>query len=253
MNCNLNELSAKWKSILDTLLEEYHFEDFLIPRNAEAFHEWDDCYGYNCACKLNLSFHNGMTRLVITDDSCDCAIKIQFLAQDWEKYQYDYNKVEAAVYQKAIEEGLEEHFTWMYKLLDLNFTYSNIEYSCPIYAMEFCEVDDYYNEELSTDYQFKMYCDDNNCDEDTCTYSRDDFFDGSGEEDQMLELAGHLWDDPDDFSNFQCFLDDMGISDLHSGNWGFVDGRFVVCDYGGYCNSVAGIEPVLNPTFKSNI
>lgn len=169
-----------------------------------------------------LHYEWGASRIVIYDDNCDYVIKI---ARDvcFEKY----NQREVEIYEAAKEEGYEEYFGWC-------ACYIEPSWGIPgIYVMEFLDGD---SDEVignAYDYGYQSFC--NAYDLDTSeeesmekySYERPD-----DEEELMDYLMSTV--DPELTRAFNIFIARWAISDIHSANVLFRNGKPVICDYAGW-------------------
>lgn len=230
MKHDIDAIIRKWQTNLDLLVKEYHFGIFLHQPDLFNFYKWYDIAQEQKNLNSLFEFHNGATRVVISDNEMDYVVKIQFKRNDG----IDFCGGEAAVYACAEENHLGKFFAWSTKLFNYNFEYEGKFYECVIYAMEYCDVNEYENEQGSYDFQYHLYCLTHGYDESDPKVARDFGYGCSicDDEEDMKQYAEFLWDE--DLGELWEFLDAMKVDDLHSGNWGFIDDHFVICDYAGY-------------------
>lgn len=175
-----------------------------------------------------LQYSYGASRLVIWDtECCDYVLKIA-LNEDYEKYC----QREVEIYQAAVREGMADNFAWCMcyaePCMDDDF------YNAGIYVMEYvdCDSDTVYDSAWRHGYE--EYCEMKGFD--SSLYDHCDEFDRwncAEEEDMILECIGASMSD-NTFKMFNRFLYDWRVSDIHSENAGFLNGKMVLTDYAGW-------------------
>lgn len=208
-------------SILDDLCGlkgGVEFTEFLRSGRSK---DWHNFYWENQAsiCNMGIELYSGATKGVIADEDCCYVIKLPFLNDRDGEPAFDYCRAEWRNFLKAREQGLEEHFAWIEKVVDY--------LGYPVYVMEYIEVDEERNSSEAYKYITSKWEETN--DEDELEYRENRCF---TDEDSMLELAYHEWGS--DCRRMEAFLFDNLINDLHAGNVGWRDGELVLCDYSGY-------------------
>lgn len=228
---NIDEISKRYLELLDTLCNEYGLREAVEECNGQASnlrYNWE--YG-PAADHLGLQLANGATRLIIWDEYEDCVIKIQF-DEGHNHYDNNYNELELAAYNAAVENGWEDMFAPVAKLFDYSFTDS---IRVGVYAMAFCDCNQDEVENESYRRNFDKYCKEygrDPDDEETQEEFSEDWYDYDGNYiESALAYNGYQEHDYDKFCEF---LRNQRINDLHSGNWGYLDGRLVLVDYSGY-------------------
>ena len=228
---DMEGLRARYLDILNTLCNKYGLAGAVAACEGNAGslrYNWEH---EGAANELGLQFSNGATRLVMWSEDEEYVIKIQF-NEDHEYYGNNYNELELAAYNAAVENGWEDMFAPIAKLFDYSFTDS---IRVGVYAMAYCDCDQYGIEDETYRRSFDKYCKEYGRDpEDRETQEEfsDDWceYDGNYIE-SALSYNGYQEHDYDKFCDF---LRNQRINDLHSGNWGYLDGRLVLVDYSGY-------------------
>lgn len=162
------------------------------------------------------SFRCGATKICVIDDRLgDWVLKAGFDRSTSRYYKErendaDYCELEAENYEKARAQGLERYFaqTFLFKEVDgVKFYWQE---KVTVDEEEICRLsgcvseDDNGEEYIDTD-EFDDMCDD-----------------------KRVEM---LFND----KQLEEFIEENGINDLHSGNWGWTkDGRIVALDYSGF-------------------
>lgn len=158
------------------------------------------------------NFYSGATKICIEDKRLgDWVLKVGFDRSTCEYYREhenanDYCELEMENYQKACKENFEKYFaeTYFFKEVD----------GVKFFWQEKVRLD-----EDSLDKCSSEYC------------AVDSYFDELDDDDRIMSLYG----DTEEVNDFINFLDDNGINDLHSENWGWTkDGRVVAIDFSGY-------------------
>ena len=228
MKINKTEISEKAKQIINDLVENYSFSDFISEISYQNFIDWQDL-NPNYSNKYEIK--NGATRFVIYERENPNFV-LKFLRED-DDDEINYNEIETVVYEYAEKEKISEFFAWSYKLFDFDFNGKIL----PIYAMEFVESDEDNIYEDSDNYQFKLFCKEEGLDPED-EESREKFDDNyccvSGTN-AMLEFAEDYWGE-EEFNSVSDLLRRANIHDLHCGNWGYRDNQLVIIDYAGYDN-----------------
>lgn len=177
-----------------------------------------------------IQWEAGATRLVIWDDECDYVIKIAL-----DSYCEKYNKKEADVCAAAEEEGFENMFGWCKQYLPPQGEKEN--YVPGVYVMEFLEGCE--DDVIDSSYErgYKEFCRSNGLDEfDFDSHDRYQEYREEAdieEQDEIMELLVEGMSVRETY-DFNSFLYNNDINDLHSGNVLMKNGRFVICDYAGY-------------------
>lgn len=158
------------------------------------------------------SFCCGATKVAIIDERLgDWILKVGFRRETNKNYVkhetgFDFCEVEAENYVKARAAGLEDYFAQMF----LCEEYNGIKF----YFQERVKIDE---DEL-----------DHQASEST---GYDSAFDDLDDDDRIYAIFG----DTEEIQELIEFLDDEGINDLHSANWGWTkDGNVVALDYSGF-------------------
>jgi len=240
MKINKTEISEKAKQIINDLVENYSFLDFISEISYKNFSNWEDL-NQNYSNKYEIK--NGASRFVIYEKENPNFV-LKFLREYGDSKFYDsetktkspinYNEIETVIYEYAEKENISEFFAWSYKLFDFDFNGKIL----PIYVMEFIDSDEDIISEDSGDYQFKLFCEEEGLDPED-EESREKFNDNNhccvNGTDAMLEFAENYWGE-EEFNSVSSLLERANVHDLHCGNWGYRDNQLVIIDYAGYDN-----------------
>lgn len=161
----------------------------------------------------------GWCRIVFLTDESDYVLKIP--ANFLSGRSVDFNQNEFDTYQKAVEAGYENIFAKCYKLSD----YRGI----PMLLMERIDVDEEENAGICNQTLENMYQEDG--------YDEEEIYDSLqgysyGGSDMVEVYLGTKYGDA-----FTEWCDEIGLRDVHSGNFGFRNGDYsqpVICDYASY-------------------
>ena len=210
MTYNVAEARAIFEGIKEELAPS-GFDFFLDDVCGETFRKWKHRFfngGYDKSLHAMICY--GCSRLVIVPVYGNYVFKIQFDAED----AIDYCHNEELIYSMACERGVERFFAWTSFIGEYG--------EAQVYAMEKVEVDD--NQNASDSYDYHMQ----NCVED----DEDEYCGEYDDHDGMIEYAqAHNGSAMDEAVRL---IDEIGINDLHCGNWGYRGDTFVLVDYGGY-------------------
>lgn len=161
----------------------------------------------------------GWCRIVFLTDESDYVLKIP--ANFLSGRSVDFNQNEFDTYQKAVEAGYENIFAKCYKLSD----YRGI----PMLLMERIDVDEEENASICNQTLESAYQEDG--------YDEEEIYDtlqgySYGGSDMVEVYLGTKYGDA-----FTDWCDEIGLRDVHSGNFGFRNGDYsqpVICDYASY-------------------
>lgn len=161
----------------------------------------------------------GWCRIVFLTDESDYVLKIP--ANFLSGRSVDFNQNEFDTYQKAVEAGYENIFAKCYKLPD----YRGI----PMLLMERIDVDEEENASICNQTLESAYQEDG--------YDEEEIYDtlqgySYGGSDMVEVYLGTKYGDA-----FTDWCDEIGLRDVHSGNFGFRNGDYsqpVICDYASY-------------------
>lgn len=235
MKINKTEISEKAKQIINDLVENYSFLDFLSEISYQNFSIWED-ENPNYSNKYQIK--NGATRFVIFEKENPNFV-LKFLRED--DGEINYNEIETVIYEYSEKEKISEFFAWSFKLFDFDFNGKNL----PIYVMEFVDSDEDIIYDDSNNYQFKLFCEEEGLDpeneESREKFDNDDNYHVGGT-DAMLEFAEDYWGE-EVFNSVSSLLERANVNDLHCGNWGYRDNQLVIIDYAGYGNR-CWLEPL---------
>lgn len=223
MKRDINAIREAAINLLKELKASANFHAFL--NGTMSYSEW--CFDNMKYVPEHIGISAGCTRLAFWDrDICDYVYKVNIYDDD-----IDYTKQEAWVYDRAIEDHVEDCFAWVGKIIDGGMH--------SVYAMEFCNVDSHLLSSESWEYHAKLVCEDEGYDYEHLTEAQRDEIADLVEETEYSQTEGmldyaHEFMDDDLFYRFCAFLNKYYINDLHVGNWGFYKERLVVVDYAGF-------------------
>lgn len=181
---------------------------------------------YDCELPKGFYVDDGACRVVVID-----AVHQDFVIKfGWNKKDKKYCEREEEVYEAAEEKGLGQYFAWTHYICD----YQNRA----VYAMEYLDCDEEDISDKSSDYCWKLYCEDNNVDTDEDDWDiRDEFWDSYNDaSDQTYGVVRYISSmiSAKDAIALDQFIWDNDINDLHDGNFGYRNKEIVICDYAGY-------------------
>ena len=225
MKRDINAISKAAMDLLNDLKTSANFDAFL--NGSLSYSDW--CFEHMQNVPDYIGISAGCTRLAFWDrDELDYVYKINIYTYEGE---IDYTQQEAWLYERAVEERVEDCFAWVGKVIDDGMH--------SVYAMEFCNVDSYMLSSESWEYHAKLACEEEGYDWEHLTEEQRQEITDIVEESEyshtegMLDYAHEHMDD-DLFYRFCAFINKYGINDLHAGNWGFYNNHLVVVDYAGY-------------------
>lgn len=218
MKHSIRDIRKEFENICE-MLAPTDFVGFLnrVGKDYHEYYEWKVRYWEQCE-KHNVEgiyFSAGCTRLVIIPAESNYVFKIQYDDSD----QVDFCRNERYVYEKAMERGCEEFFAW----IDCIGTYGSVL----VYAMEKVEVNEDRNSDDSYTYHANRWHEEHE-DEDEDDMYIDDYDDHDG----MIEFA--IAKNGGNMDIAASLIEDLGVNDLHSANWGYRGEVLVAVDYGGY-------------------
>ena len=227
------------KVSVQRLLNDLHNGDFdSVVDNDVVPSDWfEDAQSQNWIPDA-LSGTGGASRVVFWyDDMCDFVYKIQIANFYINGEKVDYNANEAEVYVEARKAGLESYFAWTAPVAEY---VSEGGRHLTINAMAFCECSE---EEISDQCKRTLanniLSDRGQTIDDLSEGELWDLYDDISDidsTDQMMEFAAAEWGSSTDVEEF---LMEIGCNDLHSGNWGRLNGDLVMVDYAGWNIKIA--------------
>lgn len=202
-------------------LEDIFWEltDFFEHPSENEFYCFDDAFLAVKEDNKELAVDSGCTKGVIISDNLNYVIKVPFLAD----HEIDYCAKEVQVYQKAIEEGIEEFFAPSYCI----GTYKDV----PIYIMEKAEIDGVRLKELGVDIYRKTHKVKKDSYDDWEIY--DNHFSGYENRRLVKYLFNYYYSNPAKVDKLLSFLDKEYINDIHAYNIGLHDNKTILIDYSG--------------------
>jgi len=223
-------LGHKAETLIEELKAAANFESFL--NGEQDYYDW--LWDNSKSIPEHIGTANGATRFVFWDnDEPSCVFKINMY-----RGGIDYGKQEVYIYNKAVERGVEEHFAWAAKV----YSYGAND----VYAMEYCSVDYDRTSDESWEYHARAICAEEDWDYDNLSDYEQEQLQCYVEDSEYAQTAGMLefarsqmsWEE---FYDFRGFINDMGLNDLHCGNWGYRNcDKLVLVDYAGYERDLMG-------------
>lgn len=221
----------EYRNYINELIENFGFG--MVLENISNFYEWQQKF-YNSLCEAGYQIHQGCCRAVIFHDDWDYVLKFSY-NQD-QMYDKDGNCIgamdycanEAFIYQEALKVGLADYFAECIYLGQIGD--SNIN----LYLMTRCNCDADRVYSGSCDAAFKIFCEDKGYDHanpsDEMYEEFDDYY--CEDDDNIFEFAREQWGSIAD--RVKSFCSEMGVNDIHCGNWGFLGEQLIIIDYAGY-------------------
>lgn len=179
----------------------------MLHKVNKKFYEWKAQFG-----DMDFFIDNGQTKIVIIFDDEDWVVKIPLDMPD-------YCEIEEDNYIEAANRGLEEFFApteFMYSIQDV-----------PVYLQQRVIVD----RDLFDDSFFNY----------SKNFFKRELYDN---EDEYYDAINKMVDDMDEIDRLRAvfgdneelerFIEDFGINDLHSMNFGILNGRYVLSDFSGF-------------------
>lgn len=209
----LKAASSFYKDFINNLVNNYDFSHFLCDRTKESLMDWINCWHPTAlkSSQYELFIDWGVSKCVIGSKEIGYVIKIPF-----ENKKYNYCAWEVENYDAAVSAGLAKYFAWCDELCSYFISGKVV----PIYIMKYAESD----EESFANYVISTYPEiarDWEVTHSVCDHCVEDVL--------REEWGNEAFNQVDDLTWEQ------GINDIHGGNVGLVDGRWVLIDYSGYC------------------
>ena len=222
-----------FNEMMEDLIDNYNFDDFLSRprRESSEFGTWAG-ENFNTACDVWCSngswagatcngfkylVSNGCCRFILGNNDYPFVFKADFGDDD------RYCSAEEANYEMALTEGVEDRFAEIHYLTVFEgFTF---------YVMERadCDYDDICSE--MQDILVDTALEDGEYDGDE-EFARNEIY-WTGDSDRVDEFFETIMD-CQEYHHWSAFCSDNRITDIHAGNIGKIDGRWVVIDYAGY-------------------
>lgn len=221
---NLDFLKQYYKELLDDCVVTGL--DFFKTNDRDSFYNWSH---KSHGCPEDVYSANGATKAVLWTDEMPYVIKIPFI--DQMSCYRDFCELELINYKLAQNcPQIADCFAWC----DFLFYY----YDTPIYIMEKadCDEDEIYSS--AYDAALSESCASNSVRKGSAGYN--DYCEAFSEEWEWMdgtEQVGYLYYREwgiEIATLFEEFCSEHSINDLHSANWGYVNGRLVVVDYSGF-------------------
>lgn len=222
-----------FNEMMEDLIDNYNFDEFLTKplRESGAFGDWAGknfnttcdvwcsngswagatCYGY----KYLVS--NGCCRFILGNNDYPFIFKADFGDSD------RYCSAEEANYEMALTEGIEDRFAEIHFLTEFK--------GFSFYVMEKADCD--YDDNCSEMQQILIDAaiEEGEYDGDEEFIREEIYYTGS--DDRVDEFFATIMD-CEEYHRWSRFCSDNRITDIHGGNIGKIDGRWVVIDYAGF-------------------
>ena len=216
----------KAQSELDIIVDKLNklpaFEKVL--NGEKGFDEWYFDEDPDIPCDIFIDY--GETRMVIYIDGAEYVFKFNRSNHK----NIDYNEQEYRIYQKAKAFGADE---WLCPVIKMSIGCITV-LCAPYLNVDDCEMSD-----LSFDHQLEQYCARNDIQFDELSDdARDEICDEvdrdySDSTDGMIEFMQSIYG-YEAVDTLQAFINEIGLNDLHCGNWGMDGERYYIIDYAGY-------------------
>lgn len=205
---DLIKANKEVKNVLDILSQTQEFCTFMDTRSRDDF-EYMDQIDLD-----NFQFFYGETKGVVVVDYLDYVIKFPF-----NNHEGDYCNREFNIYCEAKMRGIEHLFAECARMDDY--------YDLPVYIMAYCDVNA--DETCYTVEDYFL----GNLDEEEADHLRDTGAVNGYSSETVEEFLSNIWDN-DDYSAFEQFCEEFNVNDIHAGNIGHLNNKWVVIDYSGY-------------------
>lgn len=204
-------IQFNWTQTIEVLCSN-GFSQFLNNRTESEFRLWKNGFSYEDL--ENISYSNGVTKLVIIDEDSDWVLKIPFCNRTC-----NYCAIEAENYKKAVEAGVEEAFAACYFLMEYE--------GAPCYIMEKVSCDE---EIVESDF-YKI-----GSSRLSGEMSEDEIYSylGSMDGEKIIDRLLEFYYDGGFLAEINIFLSQNEINDFHTGNVGYRGTNLVFVDYSGF-------------------
>lgn len=227
----LNAVREQYRKLLDALINESNFAYAMVENYSPEYVRDEWCDVRALAEKYSFQVASGACRLILSLNESEYIIK---LSPDPAEH---YSEYEARTYAEAVKVGFNQYFAPCYFLFDYTFESAGNKKVVPVFAMAKCSCDEEEVYSSSCEYHAEEYRKDNNLGDEVDVYEEGFDTDYCGDTEGMLIYAYHVWK-LGERVDWNCelfqFMHKMGVNDIHCGNWGYLDGRLVLVDYGGY-------------------
>ena len=207
----------------DILNNSESFAEFLYNPNDET---WCDIDQNALEANFNCEMWSGASKGVFVVDDLPYVIKIPFVCYN-EEVDMDINYCELETYYSSefYRRGLGDYIA--------KEVYCGVVSGCPIYIQERAICNCGRNHEFLHDCWLRMHQDQ---DYDANDHDSDYEFDFDSDVPNSEKILVALSDQygADIAEKVYDLINELSITDLHTGNFGFINGRFVLVDYSGY-------------------
>lgn len=217
--------------MMNDLIDNYNFANFLIrpQRESREFCDWvGDTFGNHTmisngswagATMMGEKYliSNGCCRFILGNNDYPFIFKADFGEDD------KYCSTEEANYEMALTMGVEDRFAEIHYLTDFD--------GFSFYVMERadCDYEDICSE--MQDILIEAAIEEDMYDGDEELIREEIYW--TGDSDRVDEFFETIMD-CQEYHHWSVFCSDNRITDIHAGNIGKIDGRWVVIDYAGY-------------------
>ena len=219
----------EYRNYINELVENFGFG--MVLEDINKFFEWRRKF-YDDLCEAGYQVCSGYCRAVIFHEDWDYVLKFTYnqdkMYDKNNEYlgELDYCANEAFVYQEALKVGLADYFAeciCIGQVGEINF-----------YLMTRCDCDEDRVYSGSCDAAFRVFCEENGYDHEHASNAVYDEFDDyyCDDDDNIFEFAREQWGSVAD--RVKNFCSEMGVNDIHCGNWGFLGEQLIIIDYAGY-------------------
>ena len=219
----------EYRNYINELVENFGFG--MVLEDVDNFREWRHKF-YDDLNEADYRVFSGCCRAVIFHDDWDYVLKFTY-NQD-KMYDedgkclgdMDYCANEEFVYKEAVKIGLADYFAeciCLGQIGKINF-----------YLMTRCDCDEDRVYNGSCDAAFKVFCELKGYDHTHPSNAVYDEFDDyyCEDDDDIFEFAREQWGSV--VERVKEFCREMGVNDIHCGNWGFLGEQLIIIDYAGY-------------------
>ena len=220
-----------FNEMMNDLIDNYNFDEFLAKpiRESGAFcdwvgnafehHTWSSNGSWAGATVIDERYliSNGCCRFILGNNNYPFIFKADFGEND------RYCSTEEANYEMALTMGVEDRFAEIHYLTEFE--------GFSFYVMEraYCDYEDFCDE--MRDLLVDTAIEEGEYDGDE-ELAREEIY-WTGDSDRVDEFFETIMD-YQEYHHWSVFCSDNRITDIHAGNIGKIDGRWVVIDYAGY-------------------
>jgi hypothetical protein len=216
--------------MMDDLIDNYNFDEFLVKSRRESgvFCDWvgnnfgphmisNGSWAGATVIDEKYLISNGCCRFILGNNNYPFIFKADFGEND------RYCSTEEANYEMALTMGVEDRFAEIHYLTDFE--------GFSFYVMERaeCDYEDICDE--MRDFLVDTALEDGEYDGDE-ELAREEIY-WTGDSDRVDEFFETIMD-CQEYHHWSVFCSDNRITDIHAGNIGKIDDRWVVIDYAGY-------------------